>query len=80
MENLPVKKWKVLGFITTFLVLSTLPMISLAQTTFDVDSSGHGGGGDITDVPLDGGTVFLIAAGVAFGVYKLYKMTQLKTA
>ncbi len=62
--------------VTTFALCTLLPMLSKAQTGFDVDSTGGGGGGDIVDVPLDNGTILLLCAGVGFGIYKLYKIAQ----
>ena len=53
-----------------------LPAVSMAQGGFDVDSTG--GGGDVIDVPLDNGTIVILAAGFIFGVYKLYMMSQAK--
>lgn len=52
------------------------PVLSRAQAGFDNTTDG----GYITDIPLDGGTVFLVIAGVVFGAYKLYKMSQRSNA
>lgn len=57
--------------------LTIIPQLTWAQAGFDVTDTS---GGDIVDVPLDGGTAILIAAGVMFGVYKLYKIAQSRVA
>lgn len=59
------------------IALTIIPQITWGQAGFDVTDTS---GGDIIDVPLDGGTVILIAAGVLFGVYRLYKVAQNKLA
>ena len=56
-----------------FFVCSVLPMISFAQAGFEAGGTGGSGGGDVTDAPIDGGVVMLVIAGVAFGVFMLYK-------
>ncbi len=58
------------------LVCATMPMITFAQAGFETVDGGAGNDTGVTDVPIDGGTAFLIAAGVLFGVYRLYKMVQ----
>ena len=60
------------------LVFAAMPMISLAQAGFETTDGGAGVDTGVTDVPIDGGTAMLIAAGVLFGVYRLYKMAQSK--
>ena len=62
--------------ILTFFIFTILPNIVLAQSGFDQNLPGDTNGTDVVDVPLDGGTVILIAAGVLFGVYKLYRIAQ----
>ncbi|NCX95616.1 MAG: hypothetical protein EBX41_04260 [Chitinophagia bacterium] len=66
--------------LAVLLALNLIPALSFAQGRFDIDSSGGGGGGDITDVPVDGGTWLLLGAGAAMGIYKLYKLNQMKVA
>lgn len=58
-----------------FVVIALLPTITFAQSGFDNNGSDTGGV-NVIDVPLDGGTVILIAAGVIFGVFRLYKTAQ----
>lgn len=65
--------------ILTFLVCVALPMFSLAQAGFETADGGAGPDTGITDVPVNGGAAFLIAGGVLFGVYRLYKIAQAKT-
>ena len=68
-------------FVPTLLFLAcvALPQLLMAQGAgFDVNTdTTHV---DITDVPIDGGTMILIAGGVLFGVYKLYKIAQSRLA
>ena len=61
------------------LVCAAMPMITFAQAGFETSEGADGHDTGITDVPLDGGTMFLIAAGVLFGVYRLYKIAQNKS-
>lgn len=66
-------KSKLLLPILFAVVLAVLPVVTFAQLGFDnTDTTGP----DVIDVPLDGGTVFLIAAGVLFGVYRLYRIAK----
>ena len=37
---------------------------------------GHGGGGNSQGAPIDGGMGILIALGVGYGVWKLYKIRK----
>jgi membrane associated rhomboid family serine protease len=76
MKNMKqnLMKSKLLLPILFAVVLAVLPVITFAQLGFD--NTDTGGGPDVIDVPLDGGTVFLIAAGVLFGVYRLYKIAK----
>lgn len=64
--------------ILMFLVFTALPFITLAQADFEssLDAAGTGTDGSLHEAPIDGGTVFLVLAGVLFGVYKLYKIAQ----
>ncbi len=66
-----------------FFVFTVLPFISLAQADFEsqLDAAATGTDASLSsEVPIDGGTVFLVAAGVLFGVYKLYKVAQNRMA
>lgn len=72
-------KSKLLLPILLFVVVTVLPCITFAQSGFDNNGSDTGGV-NVVDVPLDGGTVILIAAGVIFGVFRLYKTAQKKLA
>ena len=63
--------------ILMFLVFTVVPNITFAQSGFNDDNTDTGGV-NVIDVPLDGGTIFLIAAGVLFGAYQLYKVAQNK--
>ena len=65
--------------LTAVVACNLISTVTFAQAGFEVDSTGGGSGGDITDVPLDNGTWMLIAAGAALGVYKLYKYNQMKS-
>ncbi|MBC7554177.1 MAG: hypothetical protein H7257_09375 [Taibaiella sp.] len=60
------------------LVLAVMPLLSIAQPGFETADGGGGVDTGVTDVPINGGTALLIAAGVLFGVYRLYKMVQSK--
>ncbi len=62
------------------LVCASMPMITLAQAGFETVDGGAGFDTGITDVPINGGAALLIAAGVLFGVYRLYKVAQNKLA
>ena len=73
-------KSKLLIPILFVVVFSLLPCITFAQLGFDNNTGQDTGGVNVVDVPLDGGTVFLIAAGVLFGIFRLYKMTSKKLA
>ena len=73
MKQILMKSKLLLLPILMFFIFTVLPNIVLAQSGFDQNDTG---GIDVVDVPLDGGTVILIAAGVLFGVYKLYKIAQ----
>ncbi len=75
MKQILMKSKLLLLPILMFLIFTVVPKITFAQAGFDNNGSDTGGV-DVVDVPLDGGTVILIAAGVLFGVYKLYRTTQ----
>lgn len=75
MKQILMKSKLLLLPILMFFIFTVLPKITLAQSGFDNNGSDTGAV-DVVDVPLDGGTVILIAAGVLFGVYKLYKIAQ----
>lgn len=77
MKQLLMKSKLLLLPILMFFVLTVVPKITLAQTGFEMDNTDTGGV-QVIDVPLDGGTIILIAAGVLFGAYKLYRNTQTK--
>lgn len=47
------------------LVVCVFPVSLFAQATF-------GSGTDVTDTPIDGGLSLLVAAGIGYGVKKLY--------
>lgn len=49
----------------------TVPVILMAQTD-PPPGPGEGGGGGVTDAPFDGGVSLLVAAGVAYGLKKVY--------
>lgn len=66
--------------VVMLLVCAAMPMVTLAQAGFETAESGGGQDTGVTDVPINGGAAFLIAAGVLFGVYRLYKMVQSKNA
>lgn len=76
MKQILMKSKLLLLPILMFFIFTVLPNIVLAQSGFDNNTGSDTGGVDVVDVPLDGGTVILIAAGVLFGVYKLYKIAQ----
>ena len=61
------------------LVCAAMPMVTFAQAGFETTDGGAGNDTGVTDVPINGGAAFLIAAGVLFGVYRLYKMVQSKS-
>jgi len=64
--------------IALFIVCTVVPAITFAQAGFETTDGG--GGGDVTDSPIDGGVVWLIIAGVAFGVYALYMQHRKRVA
>ncbi len=73
---------KAKGFLLPVLMLlacAALPNLTFAQAGFETTAGGAGPDTGIVDVPIDGGTVFLIAAGVLFGVYRLYKFAKNKS-
>ncbi len=76
MKQILMKSKLLLLPILLFIIFTIVPKIVLAQSGFDSNNNTDTGGVDVVDVPLDGGTVILIAAGVLFGVYKLYKIAQ----
>jgi hypothetical protein len=61
-----------------FLLTVMLPVITFAQAGFETSEGSAGPDTGVEDVPIDGGTVFLIGAGILFGVYRLYKIAQSK--
>lgn len=61
-----------------FVVFTVMPFISLAQGDFETGDAGDGG--NVTDTPLDGGIILLIAAGVVFGIFVLYRQVKGKLA
>ena len=62
--------------VVVMLVCATLPYASMAQAGFETADGGAGTDTGVTDVPINGGAAFLIAAGVVFGAYRLYKLAQ----
>jgi hypothetical protein len=56
---------RALGIVVVLLGVFFVPGIAVAQATF-------GGGTEINDLPIDGGVSLLVAAGVGYGVKKLY--------
>jgi|GEM_PF-1868442 len=69
--RLTAKNVRVLLLPVIFLFVCTaMPIISLAQAGFDGSTPD---GGDVPDTPINGGVVLLVAAGIVFGVYALYK-------
>jgi hypothetical protein len=56
---------RALGIVVLLLGLFLVPGVALAQATF-------GGGTEVNDLPIDGGVSLLVAAGVGYGVKKLY--------
>ncbi len=71
-----------LSFVKMMFVLLcvALPSLTFAQAGFETSIGGAGPDTGIVDAPIDGGTVFLIAAGVIFGIYRLYKFAVAKGA
>jgi len=67
------------GLITVFafFVCVAMPALVMAQTNFDT-VDGAPPTDQPTDVPINGGMVFLIVAAVALGAYRLYRISQLK--
>jgi hypothetical protein len=56
------------------LVCVAMPALVMAQTNFETADGTDPG--DITDIPINGGTVFLIAAGVALAAYRIYSVLK----
>ena len=66
---------KILSFVKKFILIAfiaLMPMLAFAEDPTD------GGPGDpaIESVPIDDGLPFLIAAGIAMGIYKAYVSNQ----
>lgn len=64
--------------IALFIVCTAMPAVSFAQAGFETTDGGDGTG--VTDSPIDGGVVWLIIAGVAFGVYAIYRQQKKRVA
>lgn len=75
MKQILMKSKLLLLPILLFIIFTIMPKIVLAQSGFDNNVT-DAAGVDVVDVPLDGGALILIAAGVFLGVYKLYRIAQ----
>lgn len=68
------------GIVASVLVFIcvAIPTILMAQPS-NFDTSDGADPGDITDVPVNGGTIFLIVAGLALAIYRLYRVYKANT-
>ncbi|NDC41963.1 MAG: hypothetical protein EBZ77_10500, partial [Chitinophagia bacterium] len=57
--------------VVAFFALLAMPVLTMAQTGFDT-ADGEPPSDQPTDVPINGGMVFLIVAGIALATYTLY--------
>ena len=56
---------RAIGIFVILMCLCVIPDSVFAQATF-------GGGTSVQDLPIDGGVSLLVAAGIGYGVKKLY--------
>ena len=61
---------KNLGYLLLLVCVFVIPGSLFAQTGF--------GGSEVQDLPIDGGVSLLVAAGVGYGVKKLYSRNKEK--
>ena len=62
--------------IVTILLFFTIPLISLADGPPPPPPGGTGGGGTPVGAPIDGGLGILLALGLGYGAFKIYKLKK----